>query len=231
MAIKKKIKKVTILIAEDHALLRETWSYLLNSHAEFSIVGEAKSGEEAIGLAKEVRPDVILMDINLPGINGIEATEQVLIHSPESKVLGVSFHTQPAYAHALIQKGALGYITKNTSVEEMGEAIREVSKGNKYFSREIKESMDKGSKEGENAIKGINSLSRREIEVIGLIKKGHTSKEIAELLGITPGTIEVHRYNIFKKLKIKNMTALIEFINNSLLEFTIQNKKRKQIDS
>lgn len=214
------MKKTTVLIAEDHKLLREAWAALLNQHPHFMVVGEAVSGEEAVELAKQWQPDVILMDINLPGMNGIEATEQVLIHSPQSKVLGVSFHTQPAHIRSIMKKGAKGYITKTSSIEEMLEAIDEIGKGNRYFSKELQENLNEGTKEENSKKNKLHSLSSREMEVIELIKKGHTSKEIGKILGITEGTVEVHRYNILKKLELKNAAALIHFINKASLGFS-----------
>ena len=115
--------KITILIADDHTLVRETWSFILNTDPRFSVIAESGSGEEAVELAKKLRPNIVIMDINLPGINGIEATQQIRRFSPGSRILGVSLHTQPTYARKMMQKGALGYVTKNSSREEMFKAI------------------------------------------------------------------------------------------------------------
>ncbi len=210
--------KTTLLIIDDHKLVRETWSFILNSSPSFEVVGEAGSAEEGIELAKTLRPNVVIMDINLPGMNGIEATQQVRKYAPASKVLGVSLHTQPTYARKIIQKGASGYVTKNSTKEEMFTAIAEVNKGNKYVCQEIKNILSEQMLNGEEANSGINSLSARELEVISLLKKGHSSKEIAEELCISLKTVEVHRYHILHKLKIKNTAALVNFINNSQLE-------------
>ncbi|HEY1114012.1 MAG TPA: response regulator transcription factor [Chitinophagaceae bacterium] len=210
--------KTTILIADDHTLVRETWSYILNNHPDFSVVGEAGSAEDAIELAKVLRPHVVIMDINLPGMNGIEATGLIRKFSPASKVLGVSLHTQPTYARKMIQKGAMGYVTKNSSREEMFAAINEVQQGKKYICQEIKNILSEQMIAGEESDGGINSLSARELEIIAHIKKGDSSKEIAEALNISVKTVEVHRYNILHKLKLKNTAALINFINQSQLE-------------
>jgi two-component system invasion response regulator UvrY len=117
------MEKITILIADDHTLVRETWSFILNSDPRFFVVAECGSGEEAVEMAKNLRPAIVIMDINLPGINGIEATQQIRKFSPGSKILGVSLHTQPTYARKMMQKGAMGYVTKNSSREEMFKAI------------------------------------------------------------------------------------------------------------
>jgi two-component system invasion response regulator UvrY len=213
------MEKITILIADDHTLVRETWSFILNTDPRFTVVAESGSGEEAIELAKKLRPNVVIMDINLPGMNGIEATQQIRKFSPGTKILGVSLHTQPTYARKMIQKGAMGYVTKNSSREEMFKALMEIQSGKKYICEEIKNILSEQVISGEDQQSGLNSLSQREIEIIAFIKKGNSSKEIADALSISVKTVEVHRYNILKKLNLKNAAALVNFINNSQLEF------------
>lgn len=211
--------KITILIADDHTLVRETWSFILNTDPRFSVIAESGSGEEAVELARELRPNIVIMDINLPGMNGIEATQLIRKFSPGSKVLGVSLHTQPTYARKMMQKGAMGYVTKNSSREEMFKAIIEIQAGKKYICDEIKNILSEQVMSGEDQNIGINSLSQREIEIISFIKKGNSSKEIADALNISVKTVEVHRYNILKKLNLKNAAALVNFVNNSQLDF------------
>jgi two-component system invasion response regulator UvrY len=183
------------------------------------VIAESGSGEDAVELAKQLRPNVVIMDINLPGMNGIEATQLIRKFSPGSKILGVSLHTQPTYARKMIQKGAMGYVTKNSSREEMFKAIMEVQNGRKYICDEIKNILSEQVISGEDQQSGLNSLSQREIEIIAFIKKGFSSKEIADSLNISVKTVEVHRYNILKKLNLKNAAALVNFINNSQLDF------------
>lgn len=213
------MEKITILIADDHTLVRETWSFILNTDERFTVVAESGSGEEAVELAKQLRPDVVIMDINLPGMNGIEATQLIRKYSPASKILGVSLHTQPTYARKMIQKGAMGYVTKNSSREEMFKAITEVQQGRRYICEEIKNILSEQVINGEDQSGGVNALSQREIEIIQFIKKGFSSKEIAESLDISVKTVEVHRYNVLKKLNLKNAAALVNYVNNSQLEF------------
>lgn len=213
------MEKISILIADDHTLVRETWSFILNTDARFSVIAESGSGEEAIELARKLRPNIVIMDINLPGMNGIEATQQIRKYSPGTKILGVSLHTQPTYARKMIQKGAMGYVTKNSSREEMFKAIMEIQEGKKYICEEIKNILSEQVISGEDQQTGLNSLSQREIEIIAYIKKGFSSKEIADALSISVKTVEVHRYNILKKLNLKNAAALVNFINNSQLDF------------
>ncbi|HVG14129.1 MAG TPA: response regulator transcription factor, partial [Chitinophagaceae bacterium] len=196
--------KITILIADDHTLVRETWSFILNTDPRFSVVAESGSGEDAVEMAKKLRPNIVIMDINLPGINGIEATQQIRKFSPGSRILGVSLHTQPTYARKMMQKGAMGYVTKNSSREEMFKAILEIQGGKKYICDEIKNILSDQVISGDDPQTGLNSLSQREIEIISYIKKGFSSKEIADSLNISVKTVEVHRYNILKKLNLKN---------------------------
>ncbi len=213
------MERITILIADDHTLVRETWSFIFNTDPRFQVVAESGSGEEAVELARKLRPNVVIMDINLPGINGIEATQQIRKYSPGSRILGVSLHTQPTYARKMIQKGAMGYVTKNSSRDEMFKAILEIQSGKKYICDEIKNILSEQVISGDEQQTGLNSLSQREIEIIAFIKKGYSSKEIADALNISVKTVEVHRYNVLKKLNLKNAAALVNFINNSQLDF------------
>ena len=210
------MKKINILIVEDHKLLSETWRFLLNADDRFYVVGVCDNGRAAIEQAKLLNPHIIMMDINMPGINGLDATEIIKRSNPDVKVLGVSLHVQPVYAKKMMSKGAMGYITKNAPKEEMFHALLELQAGRKYLCTEIKDilSNEMGS-EAEN--KNLDILSRREIEVVEQIKQGKSSKEIAETLNIAVKTIEVHRYNILKKLGIKNTAELVNFVNQNAI--------------
>jgi DNA-binding NarL/FixJ family response regulator len=206
--------KITILIVDDHKLIRDTWSFILNSDPRFQVIAETSSGEEAVELAQTARPDVILMDVNMAPVNGFDATRQIRKIMPASKVIGVSMHSQPAYAKRMMQVGAMGYVSKNSSKEEMMSAIIEVSKGNKFICDEVKTILSEQIL-SEDARPDINMLSQREVEIIDLIKQGMSSREIASRLDITLKTVEVHRHNILKKLSLKNTAALVNFINNA----------------
>jgi DNA-binding NarL/FixJ family response regulator len=208
-------EKISVLIADDHALVREAWSYVLNSHPLFTVVAQCSNAEDAIEKAKELRPKAVLMDINLPGMDGIEATRQIRKYSPGSKILGVSLHSQPVFARKMMKAGALGYITKNSSKEEMFKAIQEVVEGRSYVCKEIKNILTEQVINGEESNKGINALSSREMEIIDQIVKGNTSKEIASNLNIALKTVEVHRYNISKKLNLKNAASLVNLMHNN----------------
>jgi two-component system invasion response regulator UvrY len=209
------MKPITIVIVDDHKLVREAWSYALNSDKHFTVVAECGTAEEGVEMVRQLCPDIVIMDINLPGMNGIDATAEIRKFSPGSKILGVSLHSQPAYAKKMMQYGALGYLTKNSSREEMFTAIREVYNGRKFICDEIKSIITEQAMNGNKVQKDLNSLSHREIEVINKVKEGFSSKEIAEALCISIKTVEVHRYNILKKLNLKNTVSLIGLIKNN----------------
>jgi two-component system invasion response regulator UvrY len=208
------MNQIRIIIIDDHTLLRETWSFILNSNPLFSIIATSGNAEEGIELCKQLRPDIVMLDINLPGINGMEAVPLIRKFAPGTKIIGVSLHTQPSYFKKMMQIGAFGYITKNYSRDEMTEALIQVSEGNKYICKEIKNIIAQNILEDRDDHKNINALSIREIEIIHLIKQGLSSKEIADSVSIAVKTVEVHRYNILKKLKLKNAAALVNYVHH-----------------
>lgn len=209
------MSKINILIADDHKLIRETWSYILNSDIRFQVIAECGDAQEAVELAKTKRPHVVLMDINMTPFSGLEATQRIRKISPGSKVIGVSMHSQPAYAKKMLQMGARGYVTKNSSKEEMIKAILEVNHGNKYICEEIKNIISEQLLDEKEDSPNINALTEREMQIINFIKEGLSSKEIASGLNISLKTVEVHRHNILKKLKLKNSASLVNFINTN----------------
>lgn len=211
------MKKITIMVVDDHKLIRETWTYILNSDPRFIVTDECGDAEQSVELAREKRPDIVLMDINIQPFNGFEATEKIRKASPLSKVIGVSMHTEPAYTRKMLQVGARGYVSKNSSREEMYKAIIEVYNGNKYVCDEIKTIIADQLLEGNDAPPSINNLTDRELQIINPIRQGMSSKEIAANMNISLKTVEVHRHNILKKLKLKNSAALVNFMNNSPL--------------
>ncbi|MEI2737940.1 MAG: response regulator transcription factor [Chitinophagaceae bacterium] len=205
--------KISILLVDDHKLIRESWSFILNSDSRFQVIGETSNGEEAIDIAKEKRPKIILMDINMTPMNGFEATKLIRKFSPGSKIIGISMHSMPAYARKMLQIGAVGYVTKNSSKDELMTCIIEVNSGKKYVCEEVKNILAQQELVEDGGQPDMNVLSRREIDIVQLIKEGLSSKEIAIRLDISLKTVEVHRYNILKKLSLKNTAALVNFIN------------------
>jgi DNA-binding NarL/FixJ family response regulator len=206
------MEAISILIADDHKLIRDTWSFILNTDNRFKVVAECCNGEEAIEQAKQKRPQIVLMDINMTPVSGLEATRQIRKVSPGSKIIGVSMHSQPAYAKKMLQIGAKGYVTKNSSRDEMFKAIMEVYQGNRYICDEVKNIISEQIMD-DNPSQGINALSERELQIVKLIKEGFSSKEISAQLNISLKTVEVHRHNILKKLNLKNSAALVNYIN------------------
>ena len=204
---------ITILLVDDHKLIRESWAFILNSDPRFLVIGETSDVEEAVEIARIKVPRIILMDINMAPVNGFEATRMLQKSSPESRVIGISMHSMPAYARKMLQIGAMGYVTKNSSKDELLKAITEVDRGKKYVCAEVKNILASQELENDGSQPDMNVLSRREIEVVQQIKEGLSSKEIAQKLDISLKTVEVHRYNILKKLHLKNTAVLVNFMN------------------
>ncbi|MES1224332.1 MAG: response regulator transcription factor [Bacteroidota bacterium] len=210
------MNKIRVLIADDYKLNRDAWAYMLNNDSRFMVVAECGCATEAVEMTADKRPDVVLMDINTPVFAGLEATQKIRKQQPGSQVIGVSAYSQPLYVKKMLQMGAKGYVTKNSSKEEMISAILEVSQGKKYICDEIKTIIsDQTLNEDDNKQPDINAITNRELEIITQIKGGSSSREIAAKLFISLRTVEVHRHNILKKLKLKNTASLINFINSS----------------
>ena len=207
------MEKISILLADDHQLIRETWKYILDADPRFTVIGTASNGEEAIEFAKNNRPKVVLMDINMHEMSGFEATKQIKKISPGSKVIGVSMHSMPAYAKKMLSVGASGYVTKNSSKSDLIKAILEVNDGKISICDEVKSIITNQELEPDAPKQDINSLSKRELEVVQFIKKGLSSKEISGQISVSVKTVEVHRYNILKKLALPNSAALVNFVN------------------
>lgn len=208
------MNKITILLVDDHKLIRDSWHHILDNDPRFQVIGETSDGDDAVKLARIRKPQIILMDVNMTPMNGFDATKQIRKSSPDSKVIGISMYCMPAYAKRMMQMGAMGYVTKNSSKDEMFEAIVEVNNGKKYVCDEVKDILARHEIEDEaEGTSDLNSLSRRELDIVQLIKVGMSSKEIALKLEISLKTVEVHRYNILKKLNMKNTVSLINFIN------------------
>jgi hypothetical protein len=211
-------KKITIVIFDDHNLVAEMWSELINSDERFAVVAICNdTTEKSIEVVKTKRPDIVIMDINIQPISGIDATKLIKKESPGSKVIGVSMHNQPSFAKRMLKNGALGYVTKSSQKSEMFEALVSVNGGKVFVCKEIQENLSKMVFEDDDT-PDISKLSEREIEVLKHIQNGLSSKEIAEKLFLSTRTIEVHRSNILKKLNLKNTASLLKFIHNSSLD-------------
>jgi two-component system invasion response regulator UvrY len=197
--------KIKVLIVDDHNLIAQAWTSILQEEEDMNVVGIASSSEEAQQMAHAYRPNIVLMDINLKEGDGFEATEAIINKQPKTKVIGLSIHDDTALVKKIISKGALGYLTKNSSKQELIKAIRTVDSGQQYICEEIK---DKFLKSMFSSDEESVELTNREIEIVKLIATGMTSKEIGSKLNVSNRTIDTHRHNILKKLNIPNSAQL-----------------------
>ena len=208
-------KMISVLLAEDHAIVRQGLCALLNADGHFLMVGEARHGREAVEMAKALRPDVILMDIAMPGLNGLEATRQILAADPVAKVIILSAHSDDAYVERMDAAGVAGFLEKQTSADILTKAIREVVKGNRFFSPSIAKRLHDSSnrpRTRDGFIKAAGAgLTPRESEVLQLVAEGSANKQIAAELGISIKTVEKHRQQLMDKLNIHDTAGLTRY--------------------
>lgn len=209
------MKKTTILIVEDHQIVSAAMSVLLTVNNLFEVVGVATSGEEAIENAASYQPDIILMDINLSGLNGIEATAKIVAMWPYIRIVAMTMHNQSYAIEQMMKAGASGYLSKNCRQEELFECIDSILNGHKYFSNEAKELIVAKVMNAPTGDGLTKRLSKREVEVARYISEGKSSKEIADKLLIAIKTVEVHRYNLLKKLKSKNSIEMVNYLHKN----------------
>lgn len=208
-------KKITILLAEDHAVVRQGLRTLLETEGHCEVVGQAQTGREAVALAATLHPDVILMDIAMPELNGLAATRQILAHNPSARVLILSAHSDDEYIERTTAVGAAGFLEKQTSAEILTKAIHEVAAGKTFYSPAIAKRLAH-SKTGPRDRDGLakqNSgrLTSREMEVLQLVAEGQANKQVAGLLGISIKTVEKHRQHLMDKLNIHETAGLTRY--------------------
>ncbi len=204
------------MIVDDHTLTREIWAKAFSLDDRYEVIATTGDGQEAVDTARDKRPQLILLDINMSPMSGFQVLTLIRRYAPASRVIGVSMYSQPVYAKKLMREGAKGYVTKSSSRAELMQAMEEVLQGKTYICQEVIKIVKNLSDAPEGSpAAGINLLSERELEIIGYIRQGLSSKEIGAILFITPQTVEVHRHNILKKLKLKNAAALIQYINKA----------------
>jgi len=207
-------EKVRIVIAEDHTILREGLRSLLSSNANFEVVGETGDGREAIRQVKKLKPDLILSDLSMPRMNGMEAIKEIKRESPATKILVLTVHRAEEYILATFRAGADGYLLKDSTHSELLMAVKKVLSGTRYISPEISEKVIEGYIEGKKSLKSRTSwetLTQREREILKLIAEGYRNKEIAEDLCISVKTVEKHRANPMEKLDLHSIQALTTF--------------------
>lgn len=210
------MKKFSIYLVDDHKLIRDLWTQIFRLQPNMEVVGESGDLQEAVAAIKSKRPDIVLLDINIKNESGMDAVPELRKSVPGIKIIAATMHNQVAYAKKMLQLGAKAYVTKNSSYEEMLQAIEDVMSGKIYICKEIKDLLSDQLIAPENPLEeGLKLLSMREIEILKLIKDGASSKEIAQQLHLSARTVEVHRYNILKKLKLHNTAALVNLISHA----------------
>lgn len=215
------MKKIRIIVADDHPFFRDGMRQMLMESGMFSVVDEASNGKEVLEKLKENKYDLVIMDIKMPVMTGIEATREIKQHFPEVKVLAMSMFDEQPYIVKMLKAGAKGYLLKNSGKEELLTAITKITKRENYFTKEVSDIMMSHIIEGRPLHAGNDeplniSLTRREREIIRRIAEEQTNVEIGEALGISPRTVDTHRRNLLQKLKVKNTAGLVRLamINN-----------------
>ena len=207
-------KEHRIVIAEDHTILREGLRVLLCSDPEFEVVGEAEDGRDAIRCVENLSPDLVLMDLSMPRMNGLEAIKEIKKRSPETKIITLTVHKTEEYILAALEAGADGYVLKDATHSELVIAIKNVLIGKRYLDSGISEKVIEGYLEGKrtlNTKSPWDALTPREREILKLIAEGYKNKEIADYLFISLKTVEKHRSNLMKKLDLHSVAALTAF--------------------
>ena len=220
-------KPITVMLAEDHAIVRQGLLALLTTDGQFEMVGEARNGREAVEIAGRLRPDVILMDIAMPELNGLEAARQILAANPAARVLILSAHSDDEYIARVLDVGAAGFLEKQTSADILTKAIHEVARGKTFFSPTIAKRIADGKnrsrdRDGLQKANG-DRLTSRETEVLQLVAEGHANKQVASALNISIKTVEKHRQHVMDKLNIHETAGLTRYaIAQGIIESSVQ---------
>lgn len=217
------METIKVILADDHVIVRNGIKILLESEGEVEVIAEASNGQEAIDQVKQHHPDILISDIKMPVMNGLEATAALKRISPNTKTLILSMHDDEEYIIKSVEAGASGYLLKDTTKEEFVKALKSVLEGNKYFSGDISDVLVKGylnknsgtSKKpsGDSKPQSAYHITKREKQILQLVYAGRSNKEIADELQKSIRTVETHRFNIMKKLGVGNVTELIRKID------------------
>lgn len=199
-------KRIKVMLVDDHAVVRMGFRLLLQSSHDIDVVGEAKSGEEAVRQFQELAPDVLVMDISMPGIGGLEAIDRVLAKNAQQKIVVLSAHEDVMHARRVLKAGAVGYVTKRSAADVLMEAIRSVHKGGLYLEPLIAQAMALEQVSGSR--NPVDALSEKEFKVFIALAKGQSVQEIADVMSLSPRTIGTHLYNIKQKLNASNSAEL-----------------------
>lgn len=208
------IKKIRVLIAEDHAIVREGLRALLEAQSDIEVIGEATTGEEAVAKTAVSQPDIVLMDITMPGMNGLEATRRIRQHDPEVKILALTMHQGDEYFFEILEAGASGYFVKGGSSAELISALRALWRGDVYIyptmARKLLSDYLQRAKTGQDK-ETYDVLTSREREILKLVAEGYGNQEIAERLVLSPSTVQTHRSNLMAKLGLHNRVELVKY--------------------
>ncbi len=211
---------LNVLLVDDHALVRNGIKRLLEDTKEVKIIAEADCGEDGVKLAVDLKPDIVLMDINMPGIGGIEACHRIIQRNPNQKIIILTVHTEQSFPKRLLEIGAKGYLTKECAIDEMLTAIKDVFKGGSYISSSIAQQLALSLIPGVGQ-NPVDSLSRREFQVMLMISQGLPNKEISERLCLSPKTVSTYRTRLLEKLNAKSEVDLIKIaISQGLLDLS-----------
>ncbi len=206
------MKKTRIILVDDHQIVRDSIGHYLEAGNTFQVVARADNGRMALELADRLRPDIVLMDVSMPKMNGIEATRQIVTSIPHVKVVALTMHAAKPYVLGMLNAGASGYLLKTAPFEEVVNALDVIMSGTIYLSPEITHMVVEFAKNREwEVVDSLTLLSPREREVLQLISEGHTSKGISQLMNISAKTVDVHRNNIKKKLDIHTIAGLTKY--------------------
>jgi DNA-binding NarL/FixJ family response regulator len=207
------MSKYKILIADDHAMVRDGVKNLIRQNKDLIVIGEARSGNETLELYDQLRPDLLILDISMPDMNGMEVSRAILAKNPNANIVILSMYEDEDYISRCLEYGVKGYVVKNESGSELDYAIKSVLQGKNYFSRQAQDVIFKKysqnvsrKKQQEDTVK----LTKRELEIIRLISEGLTSQQMADKLFISHRTVETHRANLMKKLSVKNAVELVK---------------------
>ncbi len=208
---------IRILLADDHAMVRKGFRLILEAQTDMSIVGEAGNGREALEQAEKLHPDVIVMDVAMPELNGIEATRRLAATSPRSRVLALSMHKDSVYVREILRAGARGYLLKDSIDSDLVSAVRAVAKGDGYLSPAVSDAVLTDYRR--HVTDPLDLLSSREREVLQMIAEGKTNKEVATALNLSVYTIDAHRGKIMEKLNLHSTGELVRFaVRNGLVD-------------
>jgi two-component system, NarL family, response regulator NreC len=216
--------KVRVLLTDDHTLFRQGIKTLLSAETDMEVVGEAGNGTDAIGKAAELRPDIVLMDISMPGLSSFEATRQIRRNRPETKVLFLTMYDDEDYLAECMDSGGSGYVLKDSPSEQLVSAIGDVHRGGSYLSpRMLSHLVDDFRSRVKSAVRlpRFSTLTRRELEILKYLAEGSSVKEIAGILNLSVKTIEAHKFNLMRKLDIHNKAQLVQYaIQKKIIRLT-----------